>query len=370
MKKLFYLSVLALMISALFYCSPDSDMGVLPGTGDVGTFSTPIFNGFAPDSPEHDAVVALHHLSKDGASVYVSPFCSGTLVAPDVVVTAAHCLDVAKNSTKPSFSTIKPTALAVYVGDDPSADILQHMYFVSETMIYPGYNRLALRNDIAIIRLKRSIAEPVIPVPNLTDELGFTQNDVGTMINMAGFGQTETGESGIKLQVDVALGSLGCHVAGCPDSGDNATQIAYAQSEAGPCFGDSGGPAFVYRADGPYLGGVTSYGDSNCTLYGVSTRVDAFAAWINEFANGPVQPDCSDDDYCNPDCSQGEDPDCSITPTPPPTNDCGNNVCDSGESCDGRYNTVSCSADCPGKITGKPSGRFCYVGDLCEGPGC
>ena len=50
--------------------------------------------------------------------------------------------------------------------------------------------------------------------------------------------------------------------------------------------------------------------------------------------------------------------------------DCGNGTCDVGESCDGRNGTVSCPDDCPGKTNGRPSGRFCFVNGVCEGPGC
>jgi murein DD-endopeptidase MepM/ murein hydrolase activator NlpD len=49
---------------------------------------------------------------------------------------------------------------------------------------------------------------------------------------------------------------------------------------------------------------------------------------------------------------------------------CGDGACSVGESCDGRDGTESCSVDCPGKIKGKPSNRFCYVDGVCEGPGC
>jgi hypothetical protein len=49
---------------------------------------------------------------------------------------------------------------------------------------------------------------------------------------------------------------------------------------------------------------------------------------------------------------------------------CGNGVCEDGESCDGRNGTSACSSDCDGVTGGKPSGRYCYVGPTCEGPGC
>jgi secreted trypsin-like serine protease len=44
--------------------------------------------------------------------------------------------------------------------------------------------------------------------------------------------------------------------------------------------GDPNSPSAVYVA------GITSHGDSACNTYGVSTRVDAFASFIQAFV-GP-----------------------------------------------------------------------------------
>ncbi|RJO71580.1 MAG: hypothetical protein C4523_04420 [Myxococcales bacterium] len=255
---------------------------VLPGAGDFVDHATlPIFNGAPPDAPEHAATVSLHQLVSRGTRVYVQPFCSGTLVDYDVVVTAAHCLDTAKGGSK--FKTLAPSSLAIYVGDNPSVDILSHLYRVRQTLINPSYNRISLRNDIALVRLSTGIAEAIDPVSNLPTSLGLTTADVGSWANFAGFGKTETGSAGVKLQVDLPIGSLGCTITGCPSGVSTATQFSYAQQAGGPCFGDSGGPAFMYRSGVPYLAGVTSFGDSRCTVYGVSTRVDAYANWINTF---------------------------------------------------------------------------------------
>ncbi len=145
---------------------------------------------------------------------------------------------------------------------------------------------------VALLRLlvDAAAAEGVSAVPELPAAQGFTSADVGvTNLNFAGFGVTETGSSGTKLQVDLTLGGLGCSVSGCPDSGDSATQISYSQPlvDGGPCSGDSGGPAFIDRSGTTYMAGLTSYGDANCRIYGVSTRADAFEAEILAFA-GPV----------------------------------------------------------------------------------
>lgn len=281
---------------------------VLPGTGQVGEASRPIYNGSVANQPFHGAVVSLHRLAS--GSVYVSPFCSGTLIKSDVVLTAAHCLTTVKGK---KVKVTAPSAVAVYVGNQPALDILSHLYLVQEVKVHSAYNDRSITNDIALIRLQNAVTEPVTPVPYLPASLGFTSADIGASLNFAGFGETETGSSGVKLQMDLPLGGLGCSVSGCPSAGDAATQISYAQplTVGGPCSGDSGGPAFISRNGTTYVGGITSYGDSNCTIYGVSTRTDAFDAWISAFTNPPPPPDCSADGTCNPLCEAGADPDCT-----------------------------------------------------------
>ena len=360
-KQLWPILFTAILMSA---CMEAPEPFLLEGSGELEQSQLPIYNGSPPDAPEHAAVVGLHQLTKRG-SVYVSPFCSGTLVTADIVVTAAHCLDVGTGG-KPNFQTMAPSKLAIYVGDDPSVDILEHLYLVEETLIHPGYDRVMLLNDIALVRLVTPIAEAVVPVPHLPSEFGLNANDAGAIVDFAGFGQTETGSSGVKLHVELPFSGLGCVLAECPDGGDPATQVSYAQQTGGPCFGDSGGPMFISRDGLPYVSGITSYGDSECLYYGVSTRVDAYETWIEAFIAPPPPPDCSANGVCNSECPSGDDPDCE----PEPPLGCGDGVCASDESCDGRSGTAACVADCPGKTKGKPSTRFCFVGDTCEGPAC
>jgi hypothetical protein len=378
-----HILLVALAASAALLVSCYAEDGLLMWSeGDHQVADFPIINGEAPNAAYHEATVSLHELTRKG-QVYVLPFCSGTLIAPDIILTAAHCLNTGTGS---KVRTMKPSALAIYVGDDPQVDILDHLYFTSETLIHGGYNPYSLQHDIALVRLSAPITEAIEPVPYLDSSVGFTDADLGTVINFAGFGDDEFGNHGVKLQIDGTLGGFGCSVSGCGDSGYADSQISYSQPNAGPCFGDSGGPAFVFRGEDVYVGGITSYGDSTCSVYGVSTRTDAYDTFIDDFIGVPPEPPvcdadawcntecsydpdcpeppvCDADAWCNPECLDGEDPDCAEPSS------CGDGVCGVGESCDGRYGTVACS-DCAGKTNGKPSGRYCFVEGACEGPGC
>jgi secreted trypsin-like serine protease len=365
MSRIFLAALAAASLS--LGCENDSGIELLDGTGTEATGK--IYNGSAPSAAEHDAVVALHQTARNGRSVYVSPFCSGTLIRGDVVVTAAHC--VAGLSAK---------KVVVFVGDEASGNssddnyLLDHVYTVTEVWSHPSYSSSQLTDDIALLRLSSdaAAAEGVSPVAELPASEGFTSADVGvTNLNFAGFGVTESGSFGVKLQVDLVLGGLGCSVRGCPSGGDTATQISYSQPliDGGPCSGDSGGPAFITRTSGTYVAGLTSYGDANCRIYGVSTRTDSYESEILAFS-GDAPVDTGPVDTGPVDTGPVDTGPVDTGPVDTGSGGtCGDGVCGTGESCDGQSGTTECS-DCDGKTNGKPSGRYCYVEGSCTGDGC
>jgi len=235
--------------------------GVLfAGCGGDGTLSVrfdgapvvkPIIGGTPAAATEYDAVVALLQVSGE----YAEYFCSGTLIRPDVVLSAAHCLDGQRASQ-------------VLVGVGPELSNDMKLYKASKLKVHPEYDASAILDDIALVKLSSPVIG-VTPIAEAFDGIGLL---AGEALDFAGFGQTEDGGSGTRLRVGGELG------------GDEATQLCYGQRSGGPCFGDSGGPAFVVRDEKMYVAGMTSYGDSACARFGISTRADAYETFIHDFA--------------------------------------------------------------------------------------
>ncbi|MBX3263566.1 MAG: trypsin-like serine protease [Labilithrix sp.] len=183
-----------------------------------------------------------------------SSFCTGTVVAKRLVVTAAHCLD-----------GVRAADIRFVLGSNASAP--QARLGVARAIAHPRYDARSITNDIGVLVL--SSDAPVAPIP-LNDSMSSSW--VGRALTFVGFGATNgvTGRGGgVKRAVDIAVSQVG------------STQFSYADRARNTCFGDSGGPAFARDASGALtLVGVTSYGDQTCSRYGVDTRVDVYKSFI------------------------------------------------------------------------------------------
>lgn len=179
------------------------------------------------------AVVAL--LTADDRA-----YCSGSLVAPGLVLTAAHCLDHGV-----------PTA--VRVGDRTIA--------VRGHRIHPDYDARSLHADLAILRI------PDRETPSLS--LRHEPLDAGWLgrpVRVIGFGAT----SGVELTTDGRQRARTTTIERIEE-----TRLRHGPSS---CDGDSGG-AVVDEATG-VLVGVISSGPRGCVHYGRATRVDVYLDWI------------------------------------------------------------------------------------------
>jgi len=219
--------------------------------------------------------------------------CSGTLIAPNLVLTARHCVvppdedNVVTCAAK--FGPNVPAA-DIYVTTEPTLRGARKYYAAKE--IATPEDTSFCGNDIALVTLRENIpperAKPATPVVRfpMTD-----RTRVGTTIVAMGYGITNPSakDSGIRrLREGI---SIVC-VPGDPASSCNQRGVApLAESErefitAGfVCSGDSGGGAFEqasFERGTPYVLGALSRGPQTETqcLAAIYTRTDAHAEWI------------------------------------------------------------------------------------------
>lgn len=183
-------------------------------------------------------------------------FCTGTVIAPRTVITAAHCVE-----------QMSPSEMTFGLG--PNENQVQAELKVVSAVQHPQWDSQQLANDVAIVTLGEDA--PVAPVA-----LNKAMDDtwIGRKVTLVGYGvsdgPSQTG-AGIKREVDVTIDKL------------DATHLQYTtQNGQTACNGDSGGPAYADEGGQLVIAGVTSYGDQNCQQYGVYTRVDAFLDFIEE----------------------------------------------------------------------------------------
>lgn len=222
----------------------------------------------SPDGAGHPAVGGLvaDQPYSDGTWIY----CSGTLIAPTVFLTAAHCGEGSTSDrVRVSFSTAYHDGDTVYAGT-----------FHAD----PAYGKnQSDPHDIAVVVLDRAVTG--ITPASLPRAGSLAKLPADQTFTSVGYGAHEVtrGPGGHQFLYDdvrgVATGTL------------NATTPSWlrismnpATGDGGTCYGDSGGPNFLGSSD--VIAGTTITGDSVCRATNVDYRLDTASA--RQFLGGYV----------------------------------------------------------------------------------
>nr|XP_061797532.1 transmembrane protease serine 13-like [Nerophis lumbriciformis] len=204
--------------------------------------------------------------------------CGGVLIAPDFVLTAAHCFP----RSRPLM--LIPENWRVYAGV-LSLDNLPAPFLVEKIISHENYDEVTANQDIALLKLAAPVKfdDDVHPACLPVHGQKFPH---GTTCWTSGFGDTET-TAGSNELLEVTVDIIGMEVCSSPKVyGKSVTNnmICAGHLEGGrdACQGDSGGPLVCQIDDVWYLAGITSWGHG-CGVRnkpGVYSRVSRLLPWI------------------------------------------------------------------------------------------
>lgn len=229
--------------------------------------------------------------------------CSGTVVAPNAVLTAGHCaVDLSSMTVEP------PGQYGVVTGSlDWTDAATRQVSAVSRVVVYPGFLKITASNgsvysdgDAALLELQTPTTAPPMPLAVDPGDTGLYA--AGTAVGIAGWGLTSAGGpapdqlqwattvlQSVSYCADQANDTFGAIF----DSFDQTCAIDAPTDATGTCHGDSGGPLVAVDPGGGIIQiGIASWAQDSCgtTTPDFFTRTDVLSSWISRWITAMAPP--------------------------------------------------------------------------------
>ncbi|CAD7703847.1 unnamed protein product [Ostreobium quekettii] len=249
-----------------------------------------IFGGVTTEPGEFPFFASLRHFGNH--------FCGGVLVSPNLVLTAAHCVD--GNRAVPRHPAVQVGLHGV--NDGPVDSPYFEEFRVCRTIVHSQFDVRDLLNgyDIALLVLDR---------PSTAGQLALLPSGVelepGDPTVVTGFGKVGNHRVATTLQKTEIMRVISNEE--CTDKWQaaspgveikNTLLCVFAGNGTDVCQGDSGGP--VLDEDASVVLGVVSFGPPDCALTdvpGVFTRITEYLGWVE--ALGGADSVAYDSDECS-----------------------------------------------------------------------